>query len=290
MDRQTGDARRRRPRRRKATGRGLRARTIVVRGIETDALTGIGGASIRHLGIAKGAEVGAADDARPPEDDGFRLEAAGDINRGIDGASPRIERADFTAYWHGIRMSFMDTPTKPTPARKPLLKSEVPDRFRMLFDFGAQDANQFGDLRRLTIPRACMKCGRIDRVDVKRVRATIARQQFTGHCKQCWETPGDHRRGKNCAHWKGGRGVDPAGYVWVTVRDHPYRNRLLRVFEHRLVMERMLGRYLSPGEKVHHKNGRRSDNRPENLELWTTVQPTGIRAIEAPHCPTCNCR
>lgn len=42
-------------------------------------------------------------------------------------------------------------------------------------------------------------------------------------------------------------------------------------------MRQLLGREYYPGESVHHKNGNRSDNRPENLELWVVSQPAGQR-------------
>jgi hypothetical protein len=46
-------------------------------------------------------------------------------------------------------------------------------------------------------------------------------------------------------------------------------------------MEEQLGRFLLEGETVHHLNGVKHDNQPENLELWVKPQPAGIRARDA---------
>jgi hypothetical protein len=73
--------------------------------------------------------------------------------------------------------------------------------------------------------------------------------------------------GEKHPKWKGGRYVTKRGYILIHSPDHPFRNNHDRVFEHRLVMEQSLGRFLTKEEAVHHINGVCSDNHLENLKL-----------------------
>ena len=82
--------------------------------------------------------------------------------------------------------------------------------------------------------------------------------------------------GARNASWNGGRRINQNGYVHVSApKDHPYA-RLLpgkkvpRIFEHRLVMEQKLGRYLLPEEKVDHIDGLTLHNHPDNLRLFSS--------------------
>ena len=71
-------------------------------------------------------------------------------------------------------------------------------------------------------------------------------------------------------------------YVTVTVLGHPYARRGGKIFKHRVVMEKFLGRYLTPNEVVHHINYNTKDNRVENLQLFkNNGTHTRHHAIEA---------
>ena len=71
--------------------------------------------------------------------------------------------------------------------------------------------------------------------------------------------------------------VNANGYINIYEPEHPNAAGNGFVLEHRKVMSDYLGRPLLNGEQVHHKNGDRTDNRIENLELWSVRQPPGQR-------------
>lgn len=90
--------------------------------------------------------------------------------------------------------------------------------------------------------------------------------------------------GKYHPSWKGGRLTNGKKYVWIYSPNHPFALKGKEggkgyVIEHRLVMEKKLGRYLKPSEIVHHIDGNRKNNNIKNLELTTNSKHISLHRL-----------
>lgn len=85
------------------------------------------------------------------------------------------------------------------------------------------------------------------------------------------------KKGVKTTEWIRGAEPNPNGYVYLYRGLGTEDDKRRQILEHRYVMEQHIGRRLRPEETVHHKNGIRTDNRLENLELWSHSHPKGQR-------------
>ena len=114
-------------------------------------------------------------------------------------------------------------------------------------------------------------------------------------CKHCGKAFEDRHHGyktgrlffsRRCANL-----ARPGDRTFVLGRDGyvRYSRDGIIQLQHRRVMEQMLGRKLLRQESVHHKNGVRHDNRPKNLELWSSNHGSGQRITDLPPAPMTTC-
>lgn len=138
---------------------------------------------------------------------------------------------------------------------------------------------------------AALKGKKKSKIHVKNMRIAF-KKGFENGTRKVWNEgkANPSIQGKNHFLWRGGKFKTKAGYIKVHSPGHPNaRNRGYGtpgaggyVFEHRLVMEKFLGRFLLPEEKVHHRNGIKDDNRLKNLQLISGKPHFG--EVECPSC------
>ncbi len=124
------------------------------------------------------------------------------------------------------------------------------------------------------------------------IRAKSDKKQYKKTCakiKKNHARPCLGKKGPLATGWKGGRYTTKRDkYIYLWAPDHPYARKSGKgtgsyVLEHRLVMEKIIGRYLLPHEDVNHINGKKDDNRPENLKI--VLHNAHYETIS---CPKCN--
>lgn len=85
--------------------------------------------------------------------------------------------------------------------------------------------------------------------------------------------------GVNNPRWNGGKIISSHGYIAIHMPKHPYADKRGYVYEHRLVVEEHIGRYLSPEEVVHHKDLNKTNNDISNLQILSNSEHRKIHAL-----------
>lgn len=128
--------------------------------------------------------------------------------------------------------------------------------------------------RRNRVERTCEQCG-----TTFSVPPSYETRQPARFCTKTCEAASRIKRALDRTHNGRPAVVDGAGYVRVYEPDHPNAYKGGWLAEHRLVAEETLGRQLGSDEHVHHANGDKQDNRPENLVVMSHGEHSSITGL-----------
>ena len=137
--------------------------------------------------------------------------------------------------------------------------------------------------RRNRIERTCAHCKRTFGVKLSEERKATGSSTGKGvrFCSKRCESLGKFKRGLDRWHNDKPLRVNRQGYVYAWQPDHPDAHSNGWILEHRLVAAQKLGRSLRADEQVHHVNGDKQDNRPENLSVLDPSAHTYITLAES---------
>ena len=129
-------------------------------------------------------------------------------------------------------------------------------------------------INQTVVDTPCIKCNKVTIRTKGSIKTNIKLGKFTLLCKQCMS--GVHKKSYL------GKYIDNKGYVLLRKSDIEKEYHWLLedenyLLEHRFIMGKHLNRKIRKDENIHHINGVKDDNRLENLELWSTSQPSGQR-------------
>ena len=124
---------------------------------------------------------------------------------------------------------------------------------------------------RYSVSKKCIVCGK------KFIGEHIRKVCSTKCSAELKKTNG---KGSRNGMWKGGRTGGGENYFYVLMPKHPFANKACYILEHRIVMEKIIGRYLAKDEVVHHKNNIKSDNRPKNLQLMKKKEHDSYHSLK----------
>ena len=132
------------------------------------------------------------------------------------------------------------------------------------------------------VKRICLFCGKeleIRPCDIKKGLGKYCNKKCFGKSEKGKKFTIEHRKnmsenhrtkhGFKSGHYKGGKYKNSQGYIMILIPTHPQANNQGYVREHRIILEKKIGRYLHRWEISHHKNRIKNDNKPENLRLKT---------------------
>lgn len=126
------------------------------------------------------------------------------------------------------------------------------------------------------ICNVCKKEFKISKYEYKRGQGIYCSRECSGigrtglHKYNCLSKHGN---------WKGGILISSNGYRLIKMNGHHLANHSGYVLEHRLIAEKIIGRKLMKHEQIHHVNGNRLDNRPENILVLTINEHSKLHNI-----------